>query len=177
MATVSLTENQLNQVNSFIENLGSGKNKNNYRLGVCGEIAFHNYGLNEKIFNNFYGDDLFNSILMDKKEADAGHDFIAQSINNKFVKLFVQIKTTSLMNGHNIPLSKSLYNAKLEYYNGIPQDIYVFVRKLSESTYDILGFITHENAVNCYVADRPILGCYCIHEKYLRPIEELSKFL
>lgn len=170
---VSLSENQLNQVQSYIDTLDASKNKDNYFVGKCGEVAVHNYGLITKTFKNFYGYELFESILNNIHKADLGHDLILQSLTNRYAKVFAQVKTVVCENGRNLLLDQRLYNDKLEYYNGIPQDIFIMVKKLSMSTYDVVGFIEYDDAISVYKKDFPVKGCYNIDEKHLQPIEDI----
>ena len=171
--TVSLSENQLSQIESFCNTLPGTKNRDNFFIGKCGEVAFHNFGIQTKLFKNFYGEDLFNSVLKNDGHADLGHDYIMQSMQHPFVRIFAQIKTTPRLENANLILSKDLYDGKLNYYNGIPQDIFVFIRMLSRSTYDIVGYIDRQKAIEVYTEDKPVSGCYCINEKKLNPIETL----
>lgn len=175
---ISITEDQLYSISSYANTWDNTKHDiNNIRLGKCGEVAFHNYIENSKVFSNFYGNILCDSILKETNKPDNGYDFILQSKINKYVRIFTQIKTISGEHCHNIPLDKEKYDNKtFTYYTGNRQDIFILIRKLSESTYDILGFITTCEALRYYKEDVPVKDCYCIHEKYLHPIEELDTF-
>lgn len=137
----------------------------------------HNYGYATKSYSNLCGFDLYKSVLSDPKHADIGADLVLQSEEKPYARLFAQVKTITSDRGTNLLLSKSLYDEKLDYYNDIPQDVFIVVRKLSESTYDILGFITKADAFKHYVEDKPVKGCYCIDTMWLRPIEELKGLL
>lgn len=175
--TVDLTETQIMQVRQFVAQLGPSKSKENFFAGKCGEVAVHNCGYMTKMYRNFYGFDLYKSVLSDPLHADSGADLVLQSEEKPYVRLFAQVKTVVSSRGTNLILSKSLYDAKLDYYNEIPQDVFIVVRMLSTSTYDVLGFITKADAASHYVEDKPVKGCYCIDMKWLKPIEDLKLLL
>lgn len=172
---ISLTENQLNQVQYFINKLNKKHNKDNFFVGACGEIAVHNYGVFNNIYKNLFGNLLINSILKPTNIADNGYDLILQSYTNPYIKIIAQIKTIKKdTNGKNLLLSKKLYDSQLNYYNNIPQDIFILVKQLSKSTYDILGYITRYDAINYYIEDVPVNGCYNINLKYLTKFENIN---
>lgn len=172
---VSLSENQLNQVQDFVNNLSGNKNKDNFYVGACGEIAVNNYGIASNVYKNLYGYILSDSILKKTNKADNGCDLILQSTKNPYIKITAQVKTIRKdTNGKNLLLSKKLYDPSLNYYNNIPQDVFILVKQLSNSTYDILGYITHDNAVKHYIEDKPVKDCYNINIQYLTPFEEFK---
>lgn len=174
---VTLTETQLKLIQDYVEALNSSKNKDNYFIGKCGEVAVLNYGNVSGLFCNFYGNDLTKSILQDSGYADNGYDVVMQSKLHPYIRLLAQVKTTASKNGNNLLLDKKLYDPKLVYYNNLPQDVFILVKQIDLSTYDILGFILHDDAVKCYKADFPVKGCYCIDRRKLKPIEQLNAFL
>lgn len=174
---VTLTETQLKLIWDYVEALNSSKSKDNYFIGKCGEVAVLNYGNASGLFCNFYGNDLTKSVLQDNSHADNGYDLVMQSRLHPHIRLLAQVKTTASKNGNNLLLDKKLYDPKLVYYNNLPQDVFILVKQIDLSAYDILGFILHDDAVKCYKADFPVKGCYCIDRRKLKPIEQLNTFL
>lgn len=169
-----ISKSQFNDIVSYVMSL-ENKNFQNYLLGKCGEVAFHNFINTYDLFDNFYRDDLNESILKPLNHADDGYDCkIISKVSNRVFN--VQIKTTtSNPKNKNIILNKKLYNSKLDYYTKIPQDIFIFIKHISGLTYDIKGFITKENAIKVKIKDKPILGCYSINEQYLLPMNYFNE--
>lgn len=134
-----ISKSQFNDIVSYVMSL-ENKNFQNYLLGKCGEVAFHNFINTYDLFDNFYRDDLNEPILKPLNHADDGYDCkIISKVSNRVFN--VQIKTTtSNPKNKNIILNKKLYNSKLDYYTKIPQDIFIFIKHISGLTYDINNY-------------------------------------
>lgn len=177
MNIVSLSEDQIKQVQHYVSNVKDKfRDKETLFRHKCGEIAFLNYGLEEKLFRTPGSQDLCDTVLS-LEHNGFSHGLVVEfggffdELN--YTRVFADVHTVDMSYGY-LPLHKDEYDCYLNRDNCFEPDIFVLVKQLSMSTYELSKFILKSVACNVVYHDFPTK--YLIKDTDMNTFENIHTF-